>query len=95
MTPDQIFDGYRRANAFVPIPQDQTNLDNVAAQPKTNEEVQAEVKTAYSNFIPMVTNRMGTNYVPVAASMLANVETNVLSTLTNSAMREAGMAAKF
>jgi TPR repeat protein len=103
--PDQIDEGYRRAEAFVPISQDQTNLlvasgpssspAQVATKPRTMAEVQAEVKTGYENFIPAVTNRMGTNFGPVAAKVLASVETNVLTALTNSALPEIGSAAKY
>jgi hypothetical protein len=105
MTPDQIYEGYQRANTFIPIVEDQTNLvvagrmnsnpANGAAKPKTMAEVQTELKTGYANFIPAVTNRLGTNFGPVAAKVLASFETNILSALTNSAMAELDAGAKF
>ena len=105
MTPDQIYEGYQRAKTFIPIVEDQTNLvvagqmnpnpADGSAEPKTMAEVQTGLRTVYSNFIPAVTNRLGTNSGPVAAKALAGFETNVLSILTNSAMAEMGAGLKF
>jgi hypothetical protein len=67
----------------------------VVAEPKTIETVVAEVKAGVSNFIPMVTNRMGTNFGPAAAEGLAILETNALTALTNSAVAEMSAAGKF
>jgi len=70
-----------------------------AEEPKaaTNSlnDISAKVQAGYSNFIPAVSNLMGTNYGPAAAKAMAGLETNVLTALTNSAMVELGDSAKF
>jgi hypothetical protein len=48
------------------------------------KDITAEIKTGYSNFIPMAvaataTNLGTTNYTPIVSKMLATFETNVLS----------------
>jgi len=58
-------------------------------------DISAKVQAGYSNFIPAVSNLMGTNYGPAATKAMAGLETNMLTALTNSAMLELGASAKF
>jgi hypothetical protein len=69
----------------------------VALEDSTNsiKDISARVEAGYSNFIPAVSNIMGTKYGPIAVKGLVNVETNALIALTNTALPEMDQGAKF